>query len=346
MKIVLKENKLYPSVKSETFLRSIWFVITPLLIVTLAGCGLHSPSHQASSYPPGWKDVFDNRDWDRESISHFLDIQLPDTAQDLEIEGQQGLVGSYGIYPTLTFSFSASPESAYAFVEHFCDGELHAGYDPRNAINLTEPAQDAVLIRGNRTIHYSRSDDTPQTIYGNRCARYDARTAENLRMWIEEVTLDTSDPDAHRVFYHLPFEANSGNAEEYYPRAQTVAPFGDQFRFNVTGFTEDSVLNYSTICIETSALALVWDHFAFNPDIMPAYAGATVAIYIDDVQQPPARISEPGLLLRPADSQSPADKWQYCLDANWERGTHTMRVEVDPLEAEPIVLEWGFTVSD
>ncbi|MCD4687654.1 MAG: hypothetical protein K8S97_17130 [Anaerolineae bacterium] len=288
--------------------------------------------------------MFDNGDWDRDAISHFLDIPIPDEAQDLVIEGQMGLVGSYGIYPKLSFSFKAEPESALQFVEHFCNGELHAGYDPRNAIDLSQPAENVVLIRGKRTIHYSQSKNTPQTVRGNRCARYDDR--DPGRRWIEEITLDTSDPDQYRVSYHLPFEANGGNAEEYYPRAQTVAPFGDQFRFNITGFTADHVLNYHTICMETTGLALVWDYFAFNPDVMPTYAGSEVTIFIDDVQQPSARISDMGLSLRPTHRDTPTDTWQYCLNANWEAGTHVMRVIVDPLDGERLVLNWEFTVPD
>lgn len=334
------------SVKPSTTGQSRWFTIGVLLALILIGFGIYHFDRHVNSYPPGWQDFFKSRDWDREAISNFLDIQLPDEAQSMEIEGKQGLAGSYGIYPTLTFSFTAPTENARRFIEHFCDGELHAGYNPRNAENFGEPMPDAVLIRGNGTNHYSRSEGTPQTIQGNRCARYDTRDPERLWVWMEEITLDTSDPDTYRVSYHLPFEANSASTEEYYPRAQTITPFGDQFRLNITGFTEASVLNYHTICLETAGLEPEWDHFAFNPDIMPNYAGSTVTIYIDDVQQPMARISERELSLRPTDREVPADMWQYCLNADWEIGTHTMRIEVDPLEAEPIVLVWEFMLPD
>lgn len=342
------------SVKSRTPGCIKLLTIYVLFMLILVGCGLYQFSRSTNSYPPGFRDIFDDRDWDRDAISHFLDIPIPDDAQDLVIEGRQGLVGSYGIYPKLSFSFTSAPESALQFVEKFCDGELHPGYDPRYAIDMSEPADDTVLIRGDRTIHYSRSEDTPPTILGNRCARYndrapaqyDNREREKLRIWIEEITLDISDSDAYHVFYHLPFAANSGSAEEYYPRAQTVVPFGDQFRLYITGFTRDYVLDYHTICMETTGLALVWDYFAFNPDIMPVYSGSEVRIFIDDVQQPPARISEMGLSLRPKNSDVPYDTWQYCLNADWGTGSHVMRVVVDRLDGERLVLDWEFTVSD
>ncbi len=316
-----------------------------LSVFVLVGFGLYQFSRQAISYPPGWRDIFHDRDWDRDTISHFLDIPIPDEARNLVVEGQQGLVGSYGIYPKLSFSFDATPESALEFVEHFCEGELHVGYDPFDAMDMSNPVEDAVLIRGKRSIHYSRSEGTPQTIHGNRCARYDERDPERLWIWIEEIALDTSDPDEYKATYHLPFEANSASAEEYYPRAHTIAPFGNQIRLNITGFSDDShVLSYHTICMETAGLALVWDYFAFNPDAMPTYAGSDVVIYIDDVQQTPARISELGLSLRPTDKDISADMWQYCLNADWEAGTHTMRVVVDPLHGDNLVLDWEFTV--
>ena len=223
------------TVKSSTSDRMLLVIYTFFMII-LVGCGLYQSNHRTNSYPPGWRDMLDNGDWGRDTISHFLDIPIPEEAQDLVIEGQQGIVGSYGIYPKLSFSFTAEPESALQFVEQFCDGELHTGYDPRNAVDLSEPTDDAVLIRGDQTIHYSRSEDTPSTIRGNRCARYDNRDLERQWTWIEEITLDAFDSNAYHVFYHLPYKANSGGAEEYYPRARMVAPFGDQFRFYVTGF--------------------------------------------------------------------------------------------------------------
>ena len=98
--------------------------------------------------------------------------------------------------------------------------------------------------------------------------------------------------------------------------------------------------------METTSLALVSDYFTFNPDIMPTYNGSEVTIFIDGVQQPPANITKWGLSPKSMDRDVPDDKWQYCLNADWEAGSHMMRVIVDPLVGERLMLDWEFTVPD
>jgi hypothetical protein len=232
-------------------------------------------------------------------------------------------------------------------VANFCDGVLHAGYDPLTAVDSSQPLEGAILIRDGGTIHYSRSDGTPPTVHGNRCARYATRGRNRAPIWIEEIALDTSDPNLYHVSYHLPYEPNSSYPEESYPRAQIIRPFGNRIRWSITGLREEAgkfVLAYRTICMETASLAPHFDVFSSNPQIMAKYIGADVTIFIDGTEQAPARIAEFGQYLLPVGREDPPDRWQYCLSADWEAGNHNMRIVVSAISGDTLTLEWKFTV--
>ncbi len=323
-------------------------VIKWILIVILVDIGLCAALFWLVFYGgfkpriPGFVDIFESKVWNRDNVGYFLNTSLPDEIQDFTVEGTMGLLGSYGFLPTLSFSFIASPEVAEAFVSHFCDGVLYAGFDPLNSINTSVPTSHSILVRGNGTIHYASSEDAPASINGNRCARYDERVGAHTS-WLEEIALDSSNPDRNKVSYNLAYAPGNPVAETRYPRAETITPL-DRFRLYVTGFSlvgSTYFLRYPTICMETHALSLVGNHFAFNT----IFAGATMTILIDGVEQPRAIISDRELSLRPADSDS-TDFWQYCLTEDWEPGTHTMKLIVTPPTGESANFEWTFVVPD
>ncbi len=295
---------------------------------------------------PGFVDIFESSVWNRDNVSYFLNTSLPDEIQSLMVEGKMGQLGSYGFLPTLSFSFTASPEVAEAFASHFCDGVLYAGFDPFNSINTSVPTTHSILVRGTGTIHYASSKDAPASIKGNRCARYDERVGAHTS-WLEEIVLDSSNPDQNKISYNLAYDPDNPVAEIRYPRAETITPL-DRFRLYVTGFSlvgSTYFLRYPTFCMETRGSLYVWDDFAFKSDIMKSFTDATMAILIDDLEQPPAIISGRWLSLRPADSDS-TDFWQYCLTADWEPGTHTMKLIVTPPTGESANFEWTFVVPD
>ncbi|MBN8594420.1 MAG: hypothetical protein J0M33_21870 [Anaerolineae bacterium] len=296
---------------------------------------------------PGFYDIGESNLWNRDNVGYFLNALLPDEIQDFTVQGEMGQLGSYGFLPTLSFSFTASPDVAEAFVSHFCDGVLYAGFDPFNSINSSVPTSNSILVRGNGTIHYASSKNVPASTKGNRCVRRDERVGPHAH-WLEEFVLDTGNPDRYMISYNLAYDPDNPVAETRYPRAEVITPLGDRFRLYVTGFSmvgSTYFLRYPTICMETRGSVYIWDNFAMNPDIMKPFTDATMAISIDDLEQPPAIISGRWLSLRPADSDS-TDFWQYCLTEDWEPGTHTMKLIVTPPTGESANFEWTFVVPD
>ncbi len=334
--------------KSVLGLAGLYFLVGIIgIAVTLAGLWLliFQPFRQ---YPPGFADIGRERDWNPDNVGHFIELQIPAQARDFVAEGQLGLVGSYGIFPTLEFSFTSTPDVANAFAAHFCNGVLHPGFDPFNSIESDSPGTEAVLVRGKGTIHYAYSNDTSLSVRGNRCSRWDGRINANW-YWLEEIVLDTTNPNVYRVSYHLPFDPNSsGMAEEVYPRAYAITPLGDAFRLNVTGFRAlngSYVLGYPTICMETRALARVWDRFAFDPSLHSGYENAEVSIAIDGIAQPSAVITEDTFSLRPTDSTG-TDAWQYCITKDWQPGRHSMEIVIVPINGNVRVFDWEFVVPN
>jgi len=254
-----------------------------------------------------------------------------------------GLVGSYGIMPRLSFQFDAPPDDAMQFVEQFCDGILHPGYYPFNSINSSEPSDDAILIHNGTTLYYSSSPNIPETILGNRCARHQDLYEQNKWFWEEEFVVDKANPNLYRVYYNLPFEANRDSSEQY-PTAKSINPFGERFRLNITGFNSEHVLVYHTVCMETSEIR----HYTINfePDSMIDFAEAEISISIDGIEKPNAFVSNPELSLQLSDTNRPFQKWQYCLNADWEVGTHTMRIQVKRTRSDILELKWDFTVPE
>jgi hypothetical protein len=301
--------------------------------------------------PPGYSDLFDSSAWDTNSISEFLGVQIPADASNLQIEGEKGfLSAAYGTIPRLQFSFHAPPESATTFVQHFCSGTLHPGYNPLESEETLSPRPDSVLIRGRGTIHYSHSPGVPQTIRGNRCVLRD-RTFESF---LHEIVLDTSNPDNYIVHYRLPYRPN-GNPGEFYIPAQVVTPLGDEFRLYVTGLQEETSsddensyrLTYPTICLETAPIAARrFDHWHFNPPQV-SYIGAAVDISIDRISQPAAIINDASALVyRSTENDTLLSKWNYCLTDNWEIGTHTVEMSIRFSNGEPQNYEWAFEVIE
>jgi hypothetical protein len=301
--------------------------------------------------PPGYADWGSSSKWTKDNIGYFLNVPIPENAINLEIEGKMGLRGSLGIAPQLSFSFHTPPENSAEFVSAFCDGVLHPGYNPLIATDSSIPTKDSVFILGQDMMHYSRSSGVPDTIKGNRCVRYDERWRDRVATWIEEIVIDTSNPDEYVVSYHLSL-ANFTYA--YYPTARYVAPFGSQFQLYVIGLRKEVadtdeplyIVENHTICLTTSAVSeAIWDYFAFTPGTMDIYHNSDVIIFIGEIEQPPARIV-PHMRLFPSEFLATPDLWEYyCLDSTvWEQGTHTMQLIVEPDDGEALTLEWEFEV--
>src|SRR5258708_204370 len=315
------------------------FVVASPFLCCFASLQLDKWQHPPS---PGYADWLDSSDWDVKSISDFLGVRLPSNADVIHIEGGRGREGSYGVMPRLQFSFKSPSASAASFIGAFCNGVMYQGYNPLKSEDSYLPSPNAILIRGQGTIHYSQSPGVPETIFGNRCER---------KSWIEEFVIDKSDSRQFVVSYRLSYVANV-NPEEYYPRAQTVAPFGNKFRFYITGLREEKsqgsqsvyVLSYPTMCFETSDLALMWDYWQLTSEAnLDQYQGASVKITIDGTVQQPAKITNWGHLID-ASHNAPLAKWDYCLTGTWQLVVHSVEMVVAPVKRSPKMFNWQFEV--
>ena len=288
--------------------------------------------------PAGYTNWFERSNkWNADEISAFLNVDLPIDTADLMIEGTLGVLGSRGKLPQLRFEFRASPQNAEGFLNAFCDGIFHAGYNPLEAVDLALPAEESLLIRVGGSIHYSQSPNVPLSIRGNRCMRFDERSGS---LWVEEWALDTSNPAEYQVLYRLPYSAN-GNPAEFYPQARFVNPAGNHFRLYVTGIsstTESGVysIDYPILCFQTVSPPFQYDFFYWNPDFMQPFNGATVAVFVDNIEQPPARVSEHGSLTPlHINTTSPLPRWSYCLETRgWQHGRHPVDLRIQPVSSE------------
>jgi hypothetical protein len=92
--------------------------------------------------------------------------------------------------------FEALPSDVDAFLERFCNGYGYSGYDPLAATNTLDPDENAntVLLQGSRQDYYfSYSQDTPDSIFGNRC--FQTETGG-----LTQIKVDRSDSKRHRVW--------------------------------------------------------------------------------------------------------------------------------------------------
>jgi hypothetical protein len=317
-------------------------VLSPPLLL-IFGCGFCYLAYRfdlwANPLPAGYSNWLLPRNWDTDSIRDFLGVSIPPDALNLNIEGNMGSLGEYGIDPSLSFAFQASPDSALEFAQGVCS-TLYVGYNPLVAVESYTPAPDVVLIRAGGSIHYSHSPNVPDTIMGNRCQR---------RGWLAEIVLDTADPSLSRVTYHLP---SNRYAPEYYTMAKHVDPLGLTFRLYVTGLHERSgkyVLTFPMMCLETASQSQIADYWIFqrnNP--MGVFEGADVSISVDDVAQVPAIIENGALKqVRAPDQQNESlERWDYCLSDNWQAGTHTIEMRVTPPQGDTEIFEWSFDVLE
>jgi hypothetical protein len=307
------------------------------------------------SLPPGSVDIFMSNEWDRESISHFLDIPIPQDATGLEIEGIMGRVGSLGMLPQLAFSFHAPPESAWKFATAFCDGVLYSGYNPFESVETSWPTSESIFFHGIWDIHYSHSRNFPDTILGNRCVRIDRRQKSKYGPvdWLEEIVIDMSNPTDYVVSYRLP-DAPQGTTDAYYLIADAIMPF-DDFYFLVSGVRRNTAptadtdyrIAWDTMCLETAWTGRWhWDYVFSNwHERMEGYHNSDVEILVDEIALPPVRMD--GRKLVPLTKPSTTRYWNYCLDTTeWGVGSHTMRIIVSPPEGEELELEWTFEIQE
>ncbi len=342
-----------PPQKRQSCLRAILstfliLLLMPVLLVAALVVAFIIADLTGPPSPAGYRDgLFESAIWTPNDIGAFLGVELPTDSDVINISGKKGNLGSYGMLPTLEFSFRASPENTLAFARQFCGGVFYPGFNPLVSQDSSAAAADRVLIRGAGTIHYASSPDVPITTIGNRCERPGT-------FWIEEFAVDMSDPDEYVLTYRLPNEAQASPGE-YYPQAGKGEPLGyfpgeSSFPLYVTGLRGDgNSLIYPTFCLETVQPSFLGTYWDAQRTWRQTYDNSEITIFVDDIPQPQASI-ESGLLRQNIDAPlgrwQGRGRWEYCISENWSLGQHVVRMVVTPQAAPVRTLQWSFAVLE
>jgi hypothetical protein len=348
------KNPLFKMAKK--LLLSLLVLMSPLLLCIgfLLIFGVSRP------LPPGYTDMFPSRDWSLEVIEELIDRPFPPSAQNIYFDGRIGVLGSYGITPSLKFSFLASPDDATAFAHSFCNGVLHQGYDPFIALDSEYPSSGDILIAGDPFLYYSSSPNADSDIAGNRCVRLDWRNPYRSgapRRWFEEIALELSEPLA-TVRYRLPYKANAYDPTAY-PVAYHINPLDDQFSLYVSGIVEieryefslsqmGTIFNdleasgvsfaqtYPTLCFRSRGWDnMQYDRFYWSPQLLVPYQQAKIGISIDDTLLFTTTLTEEGVMFDPTYQE-------FCFDTTWGAGNHNARLDVQRTDGIAESFEWQF----
>ena len=109
--------------------------------------------------------LFDNSNssrWTRSTLESELGIIFPNLP--LLIDGRRGL-------PIVEVSFTAESSEVDAFVMQTCNGALHDGFDPFNAVELLEPQPESFLVEDQVSYYYVYSPYVRETTQGITCVQ-------------------------------------------------------------------------------------------------------------------------------------------------------------------------------
>ncbi len=106
--------------------------------------------------------IFSTNDkWTADRLENSFNVDFPDDV-DLTVEGRPSL-------PVVNVQFSTSAEVVEQFVSQLCNGILHEGFDPFNAVQTIEPLPEMILFEDEFSYYYAYSPDTLATTRGNIC---------------------------------------------------------------------------------------------------------------------------------------------------------------------------------
>ncbi len=262
--------------------------------------------------------------WDTASIERELGTRLPTDAKDVHFDGFQGRGGG------LDLSFKISATGGKDFIRQFCDNVFYQGYDPFNAVNLSEPFTFAHLINVGQFPYYSYSPNTATTIMGNRCqfpkgAQY-------------QIRVDTSSQSAYAIQIHVFFSCEICHNVS----SETVKPISE-FPAQLLGLQS-----------ETNGYSLPFSELCFGLDLSTAYLrdkwkeleGATLKVSLDHTLIFSAVTTNGSLNLQQDDSSSSNGNQQsYCFKPDLGYGLHTLLVDVTPLSDKSHQYSWDFQLQ-
>lgn len=284
--------------------------------------------------------------WNFEDILDYINAPYPEWATDIRYKSSR-----FDRTFFIELRFKAPPESAMRFALSVCNGVLHKGYNPFDAVDISHPVEDQkhVLVYNSAIAYFSYSPNATSYQIGNRC--------QPQREWrTQYILVDTSNPNLYEVRFEIP---DNGTEQTYAPlmfespppRATNIHPIAD-FPFMVVGIVEQNdryLLVTDEICFETR-----WDYRIDAPFIYKTYQnptygiypdnfiGAQIQIYVDEELVIGTSISERWTLDHPRQDDVPYQDllFNYCIFRHWDAGTHKMDVEVTSRDGVHTSYSW------
>ncbi len=277
----------------------------------------------------------ENSEWDIDDLEDYLGIDIPETATEIGFHAEKGRSGG-----EISLTFLIPSESVSMFTEDICNGNLHKGYNPFNAENMSQPINNSYLIKMSNFTYYSFSPNTTDLLYGNRCQPYSRG--------IQQILVTEVNSGLFEVKFFQPGDAcQTTNLPCSELGVNYINPINN-FPLMVVGLiSKDGEYNlvHNEICFEmmrsyTFSWLEGWSYLK----------GAEVIITVDDEVISPGLISESGRLVpvTPIGTNHPNQDfryWNYCLYRKWDEGLHKVKIELDTVSGEELIHTWEFHVE-
>jgi hypothetical protein len=297
-------------------------IITILVVVVV---GMLLILLQNSQFVPISTNLSPNGNlWDIASVERELGTRLPTDARDVHFDGFQGRGGGLDLY------FKISTTGGKDFIKQFCGNVFYQGYDPFNAVNLSEPFTFAHLINVGQFPYYSYSPNTATTIMGNRC--------QSPKGAQYQIRVDTSDQSDYAIHIHIFFSCEICHNLS----SEAVRPISE-FPAQLLGLQS-----------ETNGYSLPFGELCFGLDLSTVYLrdkwkgleGATLEVSLDSSLIFTAVTTNGVLNLHQNDSSfSNGNQQSYCFISDLENGSHTLLVDVTPLLDKSHQYSWDFQLQ-
>jgi hypothetical protein len=249
-----------------------------------------------------------------DDIEKFLGAALPQDAVDIEYYATR----DYGMLVRLTFN--ASPKSVSLFTAHICNGILHQYYNPFDAMNISNAVANAVPVSMQDFTYYSYSPEMRPTYFGNRC--WDSQRGlihilvDNTAVNLFRVTLNSN--QACNYVDNGPLPCASWGMFDVRP-IPNVPIMVRGLRAERYGYAQQ----YGNVCLDI-------DPTVFSDASSPwnGLIGNDIGVFVDSKAFPSAHVTTEGRLTANGNRKADVHVFNYCLDANWEKGWHNITLQI------------------
>lgn len=286
--------------------------------------------------------------WDIDQTEQYVGADIPDNATNIQL-----YAGEFGklIRPhiVIELSFESPPQEAMKFAQAICieidhaiaNGILHAGYDPFRAVDIAEPFTFATYIKHNvARMYYSYSENTPDTMLGNRCQHRSTYAAH-------QVSVDQSDPNLYRAEYLYPANCSIWDCQV---AANIVNPYPNT-PVNLLGVE----VIHETYFVKAREICIGLQKWRFtNPsDTWDQFLGGKFEWFLANNQIGSAYIADEGTLSpryeatgRYISVEESGNSSYYCLAADWGTGDHIMGILLTAVDGREFSSNWKITISN